>query len=160
MLADENAQVTPAHAGRTTSHIFNLTFNADPLSVRAALRSAIARFMRQISEDEAGTLELVLAEVMNNIVEHSYVGREAGEITLSIVRDRRGLSCSISDNGTPLPANHLLHNIASQPRPEPDNLPEGGFGWFLIRDLAEDLGYSRDGKRNLLAFRLPIGSAP
>lgn len=160
MLADENAQTAPAHNTQVTSHIFHLVFNADALSVRAALRSAVARFIRQISTDEAGTLELVLAEVMNNIVEHSYVGRAPGEITLSIVRDRRGLSCSISDDGVPLPADHLLRNISQKPRPEPQNLPEGGFGWFLIRDLAEDLGYFRDGGRNLLAFRLPIGTKP
>jgi serine/threonine-protein kinase RsbW len=156
MLADETPLETLVHNTGTTSHMFNISIEADPLSVRAALRSAIARFIRQISEDEAGTLELVLAEVMNNIVEHSYGDGETGTIELSIVRDRRGLSCSLTDNGTPLPADHLLRNITDQPRPTPDNLPEGGFGWFLIRDLAEDLGYFRDGSRNLLAFRLPI----
>lgn len=157
MQADENAHVCSPRTTRPAPQIFDHIFKADPLCVREALRAAIARFALQISEDEADTLELVLAEVMNNIVEHSYVDRELGDIGLSIVRDRRGLSCSISDDGVPLPADHLLHNITNQPRPEPDNLPEGGFGWFLIRDLAEDLGYFRDGDRNLLAFRLPIG---
>lgn len=158
MLADQNAGPASARTERPSPQIFQKACDADALSVRDMLRAAIARFAQHISEDEAGTLELVLAEVLNNIVEHSYCGRDRGSISLSIVRDRRGLSCSVGDDGITLPADHLLHDIGRLPRPEPHDLPEGGFGWFLIRDLAEDLGYHREGDQNLLAFRLPIGA--
>lgn len=137
--------------------IFHHSFVADPMSVRRALRAALARFLRQLREDEAGTLELILAEVLNNIVEHGYGDGLPGTITLSIVRDRRGLSCSVSDDGVALPASALLNPAdPAQSRPDPASLPEGGFGWCLIRDLAEDLGYHREGSRNLLAFRIPL----
>jgi serine/threonine-protein kinase RsbW len=39
-------------------------------------------------------------------------------------------------------------------RADVSNLPEGGFGWFLIRALSRDLDYRRVGGRNLLSFRL------
>lgn len=109
-----------------------------------------------MTPDEAGTLELILAEVLNNIVEHSYADSGHGTITLSMVRDRRGLSCSVSDDGVPLPVDCLTRADDDTDRPHPESLPEGGFGWFLIRDLAEDLGYRRENGRNLLAFRLPL----
>ncbi len=159
MLADRLTQERnpqdPA-ALRAEPKIFHHSFDADALSVRAALRTALARFLRQLSREEAGTLELVLAEVLNNIVEHGYGESGQGTITLSLVRDRRGLSCSISDDGVELPPACLERVVGEALRPEPHSLPEGGFGWFLIRDLVEDLGYHRANGRNLLAFRLPL----
>lgn len=148
---------------RAEPRIFHHQFVADPLSVRHALRAAMARFLRQMTETEAGTLELILAEVLNNIVEHGYDNSGEGSITLSIVRDRRGMNCAVSDDGAALPLECLLHGRAGgaegHVRPDPGDLPEGGFGWFLIRDLAEDLGYRRENGHNLLAFRLPLEPA-
>jgi serine/threonine-protein kinase RsbW len=142
-----------------TPQIFLLTFKADPHSVRGALRAAVARFRRQITTEEAGTLELVLAEVMNNVVEHSYGDSGLGAITLSIVRDSFGLSCSVSDDGSALPSACLNERSLPSIDCDPENLPEGGFGWYLIRDLTRDLGYRRNGSCNLLAFRLPLSTA-
>lgn len=161
MWADHlsDAVMGRATTPRPAPQIFHLSFAAEPLSVRDALRAALARFLRQVSADEAGTLELVLAEVLNNIVEHGYGDGGAGTITLSIMRDRRGLRCSISDDGVALPSDCLDKGKRDDARPTPSHLPEGGFGWFLIRDLAEDLDYHRDGGRNLLAFRLPLADA-
>lgn len=157
MLADRMQQSgLKRPPGRAEAQIFHLSFPADALSVRGALRAALARFLRQMTPDEAGTLELILAEVLNNIVEHSYADSGHGTITLSMVRDRRGLSCSVSDDGVPLPVDCLTRADDDTDRPHPESLPEGGFGWFLIRDLAEDLGYRRENGRNLLAFRLPL----
>ncbi|MFD2172820.1 ATP-binding protein [Rhodobacter lacus] len=160
MLADgsqpqrSGADQPPA---RPEAKIFHHSFAATPFAVRTALRTALARFLRQLSPDEAGTLELVLAEVLNNIVEHGYGETGHGTITLSLVRDHRGLSCSISDDGVELPPACLARSLDNTQRPEPQALPEGGFGWFLIHDLVEDLGYHRANGRNLLAFRMPIG---
>ncbi|OOY13678.1 hypothetical protein BMG00_07915 [Thioclava marina] len=137
--------------------IFHHSFPATAMAVRDALRSALARFIRVMTEEEAGTLELILAEVLNNIVEHSYHDSAKGHVTLSIVRDKRGLSCSVSDDGIALPPSCFCPDArANCDRPDPESLPEGGFGWFLIRDLATDLGYHRHEGRNLFAFRLPI----
>ncbi len=36
------------------------------------------------------------------------------------------------------------------------DLPEGGFGWFLIKDLAKDLKYRRIGQENHLHLRIAI----
>jgi len=146
----------PRPSTATPPRIFHLSFPASPISVRTSLRAALARFARVMTADEAGTLELILAEVLNNIVEHSYGDTGVGTITLSMVRDTQGLSCSVSDDGVPLPMTCLSQTDNTISRPCPESLPEGGFGWFLIRDLATNLGYTRDDNRNLLAFRLPL----
>ena len=135
---------------------FHAVFAADQTAVRAALRAALARFVRQVSAEEAGTLELVLAEVLNNIVEHAFAEGGPGRIELTITRDALGLTCRVADDGAPMPGGMLPAGRLPSNAVAVDDLPEGGFGWFLIRDLTRELSYVRDGGRNLLMFRLPL----
>ena len=108
------------------------------------------------SFEEYGSIELVLAEVMNNIVEHAYADAPDGVIRLVIQPRERGLYCTFSDNGQPMPDGAVpLGNLATL-NCELDDLPEGGFGWFLIRDLARDLEYTRKSGKNILTFRMAI----
>lgn len=145
---------------------FHARSPADQFSVRALLAAAEARFVQQIGNDAAGTLQIVLAEVLNNVVEHAY--REGhGEIRLSILRDGDALRCLVRDRGDPMPGDLIataappeppaIPGLPAAPAPaEIDALPEGGFGWPLIRLLTRDLGYARRGAWNLLSFRLPL----
>lgn len=134
--------------------LFCHRFEAHPQAVRQALHAALERVGGQLSHDRAGTLELVLAEVLNNIVEHAYEERGCGPIVLSIEPETDALLCMIDDCGTALPGRCI--EPPENTRPRPDDLPEGGFGWFLIRDLVRDLHYRRENNRNLLIFRLPL----
>lgn len=153
--------------------MFHRVLRAKPMVVRDTLIEIRRRFAAQIDEDTLGRLELVLAEIMNNVTEHgrghsaeaggtSASGRAAQGgtpvIHLCIVRHEGGLSCAITDDGVSLPPGCLL------PRTLPDfqsvDLPEGGFGWFLIRDLTQELCYYREDTRNFLAFRLPLAVDP
>lgn len=102
------------------------------------------------------TAQIVLAEALNNIVEHSYA-EQGGEIDLRIHAEGDGLACVIVDRGRPMPCELL----AAAPHPMDSvsgGLPEGGFGWYLIRTLARDLGYLRQGNRNRLSFRIPAAT--
>lgn len=157
MQAERSSQPQPPpDPSAPEQAIFRHSFSADPLSVRAALHSTLARFIRQMTTDEAGALEIVLAEVFNNIVRHGYGNSGKGTISLALARDRRGLTCLVCDDGIELPERCLSGIGGDHPRPVPDTLPEGGFGWFLIRDLVEDLHYCRHDGRNELVFRLPL----
>jgi len=68
------------------------------------------------------------------------------------------LDCRVLDDGRPMPEGRLPCGREDWPTAR-DQLPEGGFGWFLIRTLAMDLCYNRIEGRNRLAFRLTVGSA-
>lgn len=132
---------------------------AEPMAVRAALRAAVQRFARRLGPQVAGALELALAEVLNNIVEHAYAGR-SGSIALSIALHRGMLLCLIVDHGRAmpglaLPAGQSPQSLAAQR----DQLREGGWGWHLIRSLTRDLVYSRAGGANRLRFRIDLGAA-
>lgn len=137
---------------------FHAVFAADQTAVRVALRGALARFVRQVSAEEAGTLELVLAEVLNNIVEHAFAEAGPGRIELTITRVSLGLACRVVDDGAPMPGGMLPAGRLPSNSVALEDLPEGGFGWFLIRDLTRELSYVRDGGRNLLMFRLPLAA--
>ena len=127
--------------------------------MRDALRAAVARFARRISPEDAGALELTLAEVLNNVVEHAYGSRSDGPVELALCRAAGALCCQIEDCGRPMP--HLV--VPDTPLPPTEvaltELAEGGWGWSLVRGLTEDLAYVRDGDCNRLTYRIPLDDA-
>lgn len=131
--------------------IAHLTIAADPMSVRRGLQClfSVAPLLC-LTDDSRGTAEIVMAEALNNIVEHAYAGG-AGDIEISVELDGNDLACHFADTGAPMPDNQLpigaAHNLEN-------DLPEGGFGWFLIRSLTQDLHYFRHQNQNNLRFRM------
>ena len=55
---------------RTYQTMFHRVFRADPVVVRNVLADIRQRFRDDVCDDTLGRLELVLAEVMNNVAEH------------------------------------------------------------------------------------------
>lgn len=137
---------------------FRITFPGQPIAVR----SALARMMEQLngldlSSHDRGVIELVLAEAMNNIVEHAYFGNPDGMVELQITPTDSGLICHLRDDGKPMPEGKAPKGDRALLDCEMEDLPEGGFGWFLIRDLAYELNYTRVSGKNLLSFRIAVG---
>lgn len=133
-----------------------MTFVGDTWAVRDGLAQLFAMPpLCDLSADGRGTAEIVLAEALNNIVEHAYA-HHSGHIEVALSLSPPDLLFQIADRGLPLPDSCLPAGILT-PLDQMDELPEGGFGWFLIRTLARDLDYRRDAGRNLLSFRLNAG---
>ncbi|MDR0809318.1 MAG: ATP-binding protein [Gemmobacter sp.] len=130
-----------------------LALQGDALAVRRGLGLLFTDpRLAALSPDSRGTAEIVLAEVLNNIVEHAYALVPGGvEVTIRLLE--RGLCCCIRDHGAPMPG---LELPPGQPVDCSDELPEGGFGWFMIRSLARNLRYCRGGRWNELCFLLPV----
>lgn len=131
-----------------------LTFRLDARD--GEVRTTLARITAGLvalglPASDRATAEIVLAEILNNIVEHGYPAGDPGPIWLALVIAPQAIQVTISDFGRPLPM--ALLNPASSP--DPQSLPEGGFGWFLIHSLATDLCAGRTGTLNRLSFRLP-----
>lgn len=130
-----------------------LVIPGDPVSVRLALHSVTdALATRGVTESDRGTAEIVLAEVLNNIVEHAYAS-SGGEIEVTIRLMPGDLHCRVVDKGVPMPGGLPPPGVAPTITSGED-LAEGGFGWFMIRSLSQDLSYQRCDGRNLLHFRL------
>lgn len=137
----------------------HLTFGADHLAVRRALREVLQGLEPVcLTSEQRDALELILAEVLNNVVEHAYA-EAVGLIDLRISSLDRALWCEISDRGTMMPRGALPAGASARVDVPVLDLPEGGFGWFLIRTLTRDLHYRRDGDTNRLSFSLDLSQA-
>ena len=134
-------------------------FQAKGSEVRKVLRRAVARFNRQISSEDAGTLELTLAEILNNIVEHAYADIPPGPVVLSLHRQGGSLTCQIEDHGHPMPGLRLPEGRMQDLASEIMDIAEGGWGWALIRAMTTGLEYERLHNTNRLTFRLPLAGA-
>lgn len=156
--------------------IFHRVMDATLINIRRALTDLRARFDGWADPDALGRLELVLAEVLNNIALHGADGQPAAGalaiegmpgdggppgaagarvvIHLTVTQHGGGLACAVVDDGTPLP-DACLAFPDSLPAPEISAMHAGGFGWFIIRDLTRSLFYFRENARNVLCFNIP-----
>lgn len=119
-----------------------------------ALMSALKTL--PVPEDVRPTVEIILAEVLNNVVEHAYGAGAEGMIEVSATHRQDGLRFMVRDEGKPLPDEALPPCVLPDIGETLEALPEGGFGWFLIQDLAEDIAYLRKDGCNFLSLRVPI----
>ena len=142
-----------------TRDYVHFRFRADASEVRQVLRRAVARFARQISSEDAGRLELTLAEVLNNIVEHAYAELPPGPVSLSLHRQGSCLACLIVDEGRPLPGLQAPGGRMQEVANDLRDLAEGGWGWALIRATTVELRYERLEDTNRLTFQLPLAGA-
>ncbi len=137
------------------SGLLHLTLPGDIGAVSAGVRRIMAApFWRPLDPDFAAAAELVLAEVLNNVVEHAYRDH-AGEIEVSLEREGGAVSVRVADRGRAMPEDRLPAGCP----PEPASLPEGGFGWHLIRTLTRDLSYRRFDGWNIFHFRMDESTA-
>jgi serine/threonine-protein kinase RsbW len=106
--------------------------------------------------DACGTAEIVLAEALNNIAEHAFATTTAGTIRVTLTPGQSSLTAEIIDKGIALPG--LCPPVGQLPPlgGTTRSLPEGGFGWFLIRTLTDCLSYTRIGGENHLCLRLAL----
>lgn len=136
----------------------HLVFQADPVTVRRSLRQMLGLVpLVGLSAEDRGTAEIVLAEVLNNVAEHAY-GDSGGTVSVSLARDHAGIRCRVVDQGRAMPGEALPQGrLPAGPDIALEDLPEGGFGWHLIRSLCADLAYARVDGQNRLGFVLPTG---
>jgi len=141
-----------------SAKVFDLA--ASPAGIRVGLIE-IRMHLREtgLSDCRCGTTEIVLAEALNNIAEHAYGDCGVGDIAVAITLDDVGILIEFTDSGAPLPG---LSPPAGNPpvldAPSGD-LPEGGYGWFLIRKLTTKLAYTRQNGQNFLRLRMNLRGA-
>lgn len=140
---------------------FTLRVLARNRSIRDALAEIRSRLARMnLVEEELTTVEVVLAEVMNNVAEHAYAWRRDGEMVLGLRMTSDGLTISVTDEGLPMPDAELPFGERLDPTVPLGDMPEGGFGWLIIRQLARDVSYFRQEGVNQLSFRVAVGQRP
>ncbi len=92
------------------------------------------------------TVQIVLAEALNNVAEHAYRDLDQGAVAVRMGRRSGALQIELTDWGHALPDGTPPDGTL----PNPTSLSEGGYGWFLIRALVSEIRYAReDGKNHL-----------
>lgn len=110
-----------------------------------------------LSASDAETVELVLGEALNNSVEHALAGINGATVDLEIACQDRSVICLIRDRGRPMPPGTMEKDHPCHFDGARRDLPEGGFGWFMIRRLSRNLSYHRTGGENQLRIEVPVG---
>ena len=129
-------------------------------TVRDLLIDLRARLLAaRLSVGDCGTIEIALAEALNNIVEHAYPPDAPGGIALRIDLSAARLRCELRDQGTALPGLAPPDNGLPDLGGPPETLPEGGFGWSLIRALTTRLIYERRDGENRLTLEFNLSPA-
>ena len=78
---------------------------------------------------------------------HQTLGEPGHEILLHWRRDEVACEVEIRDRGVPLPAQLL------QDAEQAELDAEGGRGWYIIQQWADEVSYARDGDDNVLSLR-------
>lgn len=138
--------------------IFNLPATNE--GVRTGVMNA-SRLIKELggSEEDLTAIELILAEVLNNVVEHAYAGTTDGEMELRVQHEAPDLYFRILDSGRPMPTGRLPMGSPADSEREDFEQEEGGYGLYMIRQLAKKLRYRRVGHFNQLSFRITLGGA-
>lgn len=108
------------------------------------------------SEENRYFVELGIAEVLTNIVQHGHAGQEFGLITIFWEEQTDCLQVNILDMGLPIPKNLLVReikNTSNFDNTDISGLPVNGFGLDLIRNIFNVVNYYRIGSVNCMHLK-------
>ncbi|MBX7094359.1 MAG: ATP-binding protein [Flavobacteriales bacterium] len=102
----------------------------------------------KVNEDHYGNILIALTEAVNNAILHGNKQDPSKNITLTFENKETGLSFVVEDEGDGFDFQHL-------PDPtDPANLEKpNGRGVFLMKNLADEVTFTNQGKRVELKFK-------
>lgn len=93
-----------------------------------------------------GEIELAVTEAVSNVMRHAYGGDTSQEVTLEVTVDDRELVIELVDQGSS-PEN------LPKTMPDLDDPGPGGYGLYLIREVMDEVRWSRQPRGNVLQLR-------
>lgn len=136
----------------TAVDIVRVAFRARPEDISRQLATLGRAFDGHgLTHTVRDNVTLVLGEVLNNIAEHA-TSDDTAKIELRIVVEEGRLHVQTEDSGRVLPGRLLGMPSLPDMGTSVEDLPEGGFGWFIIHSLVDDMVYERHAGSNRLSF--------
>ena len=137
--------------------LFSIEIQSKQEAVSGCLDEIDQRLIDAGLNDHArGNVQVVLAEVLNNVVEHAYEYRTNGTINIEIKLTSEDIIFCVLDSGREMPDLQMPNGQLPSHDVPLEDLPEGGFGWFLIRQMTQGLTYTRVQHHNRLDFLVKI----
>ncbi|WP_170831391.1 ATP-binding protein [Jannaschia faecimaris] len=144
--------MAPTAIEAQTSGIVRTSFPAKPAEISKQLTALRGTFGERGLNDTLGDrVTLVLGEVLNNIVEHALSNHDS-PILLEVTQVAGRVHVQTEDAGLALPSKLLGAVSLPDMGSTVEDLPESGFGWFIIHALVDDMVYERHDGRNRLSF--------
>ena len=127
-----------------TEQNFNITSDyGNVIEINQQIRKYLTD--NNLEEHLCNAVEICLTEALNNVIKHSYGGDNSKMIDINIKKDSKFLEIEIVDAGFPR-KNLIIKDLDFDPE-DIENLPEGGMGLFIIKQLMDELSYnSKEGK--------------
>ncbi len=104
-----------------------------------------------ISKTTLDKVELSLAEALNNIIEHAYQENYNYPIDIEVRKKHKTLEIKLEDYG--LPRKNLKKPVIEFDPDDIQNLPEGGFGLFLIETMMDENTYKYVEGKNIFIMK-------
>ena len=102
-----------------------------------------------VNEDSYGNILIAVTEAVNNAIYHGNDGDPDKHIKIGFESDEKNIKFSVSDEG-----NGFDYNSLPDPT-DPLNLDKPhGRGVFLMKNLADNVEFKKDGREVLLTFNL------
>jgi len=109
------------------------------------------------SKTRISEIQLAAEEALLNIFQYAYPGEHKGEVEVTCeMKSSSELNIRILDNGIPFDILSLSEPDISCPLPD---RKIGGLGCYLIRKMADQVHYSRQGDANILTLLVRRGSS-
>jgi len=99
------------------------------------------------SVDELFRIELACDEACTNIIEHAYGGENVGEIRITWQIDDETFSITMFDDGLPFDPDEVPPPEIPSDRDNLDGLKIGGLGIHFMRNLMDEIHFSREVKK-------------
>ena len=129
---------------------FSITSSFEEVAKLAEEVGTLCGSRSGVDSETADAMRLCLAEALNNIVEHAYDGANGKPIFADVKFSTDRLEVVLVDEGKPMPAGHAPTGDYDPDLDDLDSLPEGGFGWMLIRSQMDEVDYDRREGCNVL----------
>ncbi|MGX9356351.1 ATP-binding protein [Roseobacteraceae bacterium S113] len=150
----------PSRIVHSKSYMLHLSVESSRFAVRNILADLTEELVAWgLDQECVSVVELVAAEALNNVIEHAFQYKDGFPFEVKVKLSGALLILEIIDCGNPMPGLTLpetARGVADSPEVDVplEELPEGGWGWFLIRDLTKELSYDRRKDLNHLVITM------
>ena len=98
---------------------------------------------QDLGDDLHSSVAIAVTEGLNNIVEHALTGRVDETIDVALCVNAVHVFVLLEDAGMAMPGWQIPTGCPAVIPAARADLPEGGFGWSMIRSLTDRVDYSR-----------------
>ncbi|MBD2570472.1 SpoIIE family protein phosphatase [Anabaena lutea] len=134
---------------------WNLTLNSE-LTELEEVKQSLGKILQaaSLTVELIEDAQLIVEEVLVNIIEYGYENRSDGCIDLRIEMNDQQLTMTFKDSGKPF--NPLTEIASPDMMMDDEDRSLGGFGFFLVQELAEQVDYVYLNGKNILTVRQAI----